>query len=42
MRFDTYTIVVTLLDGQTIRRPRVATPEPLLAVFDRQADRVAL
>ncbi|TQQ82369.1 DUF6498-containing protein [Halonotius roseus] len=40
--FDTYTIVVTLLDDQTIRLPRVATPEPLLAVFDRRADGVAL
>ena len=42
MRFDTYTIVVTLLDGQTIRLPRVATPEALFVVFDRRADRVAL
>lgn len=36
----TYTIVLTRLDETVIRIPRVSTPKPLLAVFDRQADGV--
>lgn len=39
---DTYTIVVTPVDGSIIRIPRVADPEPLLDVFDRRADGVSI
>lgn len=38
---DTYTIVVTLLDGPAICLPQVANPEPLLEVFERRADGVS-
>ena len=37
---ETYTITLTRVDGTVIRMPRVSTPQPLLAVFDRRADGV--